>query len=120
MQRLLLLSAFCILALTACKKEVATAKVTYTVHEVSAASPAMFSVEYTGTSGTVATTSSSEDWDSGILQLEQGKTVIMKVSCNEPSYQYSLSIFVNGNLWKTGTLSSPNGEVTISGEIPGD
>jgi hypothetical protein len=118
MKRFLLL---CIvpLLLYGCTKEKPVAEVVYALHETSPAAP-QYGIEYTNdqTGGTMVTSYSSANYASGKIVLKQGQYVSMKVTCSDPSYNFSLSIFVNGNLWKTGTLNAPGGSVTISGNIP--
>lgn len=119
MKRYLFLCALLTIFFSGCKKEVPTSEVYYTLNETSTAAP-QYGIEYTSdqAGGTTVTSYSSANYTSGKVTLKQGQFISMKVTCNEPVYNFALSIFVNGNLWKTGTLNSPGGSVTVSGNIP--
>lgn len=117
----LLLIGMSVFGFSGCKKEVAPANVTYSVYEVSAGTPE-YGIEYTSdkAGGTMVTSYNTEHYSSGKIELEQGQFISLKVTCTAPVYELQLSIFVNGNLWKTGELNSPTSSVTVSGNIPQD
>lgn len=98
-----------------------TTEVTYTVHENSQAVPS-YSIEYTSDEGGGTTLGSNNDnyWTSNKLTLTKGQYAYLKVTCTEPEFTLSLNIFVNGNLWKTTSISNPTTTVTLSGNLPSD
>jgi hypothetical protein len=120
MNRIVYISVFIALAFTACKKEIPTSNVTYSITETSAASPA-YDIIYTSdkAGGQMVTQYNTPNYSSGKIELEQGQFISMTVSCNEPVYTLSCNIFINGNLWKSTSFSS-GGEVTLSGTIPAE
>lgn len=112
---------FCLaLSFTACKKEIPTSSVTYSISETSAAAPA-YDIIYTmdKAGGQMVTQYNTPNYSSGKIELEQGQHISMTVSCNEPTYTLNCNIFVNGNLWKSASFSS-GGSVTLSGTLPAE
>ena len=112
---------FVTLLFSACKKEDMTAEVTYTVHENSQSAPS-YTIEYTSDEGGGTTLGSNNDdyWSSAKLPLTKGQYAYLKVTCADPEFILSLNIFVNGNLWKSTSISNPNTTVTLSGNVPSD
>ena len=121
MKRLLFLCALTVFLFSGCKKEPSTAEVVFALHETSTAAP-QYGIQYTNdqSGGTMVTSYSTANYSSGKIVLKQGQFVSMTVTCSDPAYSFSISIFVNGNLWKTGTLNAPGGSATVSGNIPLD
>ncbi len=106
------------LSFTACKKEVPTSEVVYSITETSAASPAydiMFTNDHAG--GQMVTQYSTPTYSSGKITLKQGQYISFTVGCTQPVFTLNCNIFINGNLWKNASFSS-NGPVTLSGNIP--
>lgn len=120
MNRLALFAFFAVM-LIGCEKRTPTSEVTFSVSETSQANPA-FNIEYTSDRAGGTTIGSNNDnyWTSGKLVLEQGQYASLTVRCTEPIYQMSLSIFVNGNLWKTASLANPTPSASVNGYIPAE
>jgi hypothetical protein len=112
---------FAALLFSACKKEDMTAEVTYSVHETSQAAPS-YAIEYTSDEGGGTTLASNNDnaWASNKIILTKGQFAYLKVTCTEPEFTLSLNIFVNGNLWKSTSISNPTTTITLSGNVPSD
>lgn len=119
MKQIYMLLFFAVL-LFGCRK-VPTSEITYSVSETSQANPS-FNLEYTSdqSGGTTIGSNNDNSWSSGKLILEQGQYVSLTVSCSEPVYQLSLSIFVNGNLWKNTSLNNPTPATSVSGYLPAE
>jgi hypothetical protein len=41
------------------------------------------------------------------------------VSSTSSQYNYTVTIYVDGGIWKQTQLQNPQGSVTLSGDIPG-
>jgi hypothetical protein len=111
---------FLALAFTACKKEIPTSDVVYSITETSSASPAydiVFTNDVAG--GQMVTQYNTPSYSSGKIELQQGQNISMRVSCSAPLYSLNCNIFINGNLWKSGSFSS-GGELVLSGQIPAE
>ena len=108
-----------ILLLMGCEREIPTAEVTYSIFENSSANPS-FSIEYTSDQAGGTTIGSNNDnyWTSGKLILKQGQFISLKTTCTEPIFDLQLFIFINGNQWKSVSVSNPTNTITLSGEIP--
>lgn len=119
MKRIAVFALLLAFATSGCKKEIPTAEVVYSISESSAATP-QYGIEYTNdqSGGTMVTQYGTNTYSSGKIVLKQGQFISMKITCSEPVYALNCSIFVNGNLWKTGTLTSPDGSLILSGEVP--
>lgn len=119
MKRALPFLLLVLFAFAGCKKETPTVEVTYSISERSAATPA-YNIEYTSdqSGGTTVTSYNTASYSSGRITLKQGQFISMKVTCSDPTYELFCTIFVNGNTWKTGTLNSPSGSLTLSGNLP--
>jgi len=104
-----------------CTKEVPTSEVTFTVTEVSPDQPT-YGIEYTSDqSGSTAVASrDGTNYSSGKIVLKQGQFISMKTTCAAPVFALRLSIFINGNLWKTGEMNNPTSSFTLSGDIPSE
>lgn len=120
MIRLAIILLFSIV-LTGCEKKVPTLEVTFSVRETSQANPA-FSFEYTSdlSGGTTIGSNNDDYWTSGEIVLEQGQYASLTVNCTEPTYQMTLTILVNGHIWKTTTLANPTPSVVVSGYLPAE
>lgn len=120
MKRLAIFAFFAIF-LIGCEKRTPTSEVTFSVYETSQDNPE-FSIEYTSDRAGGTTIGSNNDnyWTSGKLILEQEQYASLTVSCTAPIYQMNLSIFVNGNLWKTTSLANPAPSASVSGHIPAE
>jgi hypothetical protein len=120
MKPILLSFIVCAVLLCGCQKKALTSEVVYYITETSAATPA-YEIMYTNdiAGGQIVTSYNTNTYSSGKITLEQGQFITMKVSCTEPVYTLNCSIFINGNLWKTGSLNS-GGSLTLSGEIPAE
>lgn len=120
MKLVVYICVFVALAFTACKKEIPTSEVVYSISESSAASPT-YDIIYTNdvAGGEMVTQYSTSTYSSGKIVLEQGQFISMKVVCAAPVYNLNCSIFINGNLWKTASFST-GGELVLSGEIPAE
>jgi hypothetical protein len=120
MKPIVYICVFLAFAFTACKKEVPTSDVTYSITETTAAAPA-YDIIYTNdvAGGQMVTQYNTPTYSSGKITLEQGQHISMTVSCNDPVYTLNCSIFINGNLWKSASFSS-GGTITLSGEIPAE
>src|ERR1041385_371601 len=121
MKRLAVFVLLSAAAFSSCKKEEATANVTFEVREISQATPA-YTVEFTNdkSGSTMVSGSSSSSFSSGILELLQGEYVKLKVSCSDPTFELHLYIYVNGNLWKTASMSDPTASVMLDGNVPAE
>lgn len=119
MKHLLFLCALTVFLFCGCTKVNPTSEVVFAVHETSTAAP-QYGIQYTNdqSGGTMVTSYATANYSSGKIVLKQGQFASMTVTCSDPTYNFSLSIFVNGNLWKTGTLNAPGGSATVSGTIP--
>lgn len=108
-----------VVLLAACKRESETRAVTVKVVDQSGSSPSCV-VTYTstasGTSAVVATSATS--WSSPTLMYEPGQSMTVKVASNSPDYNYKVTIYVDGGIWKQGLLQEPQGELLMSGDIP--
>lgn len=112
---------FFAVVLIGCEKKVPTLEVTFSVNETSQANPE-FTIEYTSDriGGTTIGSNNDDYWTSGKIVLEQGQYASLTVNCTEPEYQMSLTIFVNGHIWKTTTLANPTPSASVSGYLPAE
>lgn len=115
---LLLIVAF---ALASCKKDDPSteAHVAYTVKETTLNTPT-YSVSYTADGkatkqlgGLTAST-----WNSETVFLKRGDFVSFNVTSSDPAGDFTLYVYLNGVLWETADMHNPNGNVTISGNLP--
>jgi hypothetical protein len=121
MKRLLPFLLLAASGFSACEKEMPVSEVVYSITETSAAAPS-YGIEYTNdqAGGTAVTSYNTSSYSSGKIKLRQGQFISMKVSCTDPTYELRCSIFINGNLWKTGSIEAPDGSITLSGDIPAE
>lgn len=100
-----------------CKKETIEQKFTFSVSETSADSPS-YNITYTSdkSGGTTMVNSSAASWNSGVVVLEPGQFVSMKVDCTAPLFDIKLSVFINGYLWESKEMHNPTSSKTISGK----
>ncbi|MCA6361596.1 MAG: hypothetical protein IM638_01030 [Bacteroidetes bacterium] len=106
-----------VIAFTACKRDNSRM---VTVNVKQASGSATCTISYTqNVAGTeVQTTSSATSWTSPVRRAEPGEFMKAKVSSTSPQYSFLVTIYVDGGIWKQGTLQSPQGEIVLSGEIP--
>jgi hypothetical protein len=99
-----------------CKKETIEQKFVFSVRETSADSPS-YNITYTSdkSGGTTTVSSSGATWSSGVVILEPGQFITMKVDCTAPLFDITFSVFINGFLWESRIMHNPNPSMTISG-----
>ena len=116
MKRLLFLPVL-LLLLAGCSKE-EPLKVVYSVAENSQATPEYY-ITYTSdrAGGTTIKASSGEHWDSGQITCDPGQTISMKVECNDPTFDLTFKILVNGFEWKSDHFTNPSPSGTIGGTL---
>jgi len=110
-----------LLFLLACKKDdpATEARVTYIVKETTQDVPT-YAVTYTADGkvtkqlgGLTAST-----WESEVVHLKRRDFVSFNVQSTSPSGEFMLYVYLNGVLWESKPMSNPNGNVTISGDLP--
>lgn len=106
-----------VVAFTACKRD-NSRMVTVNVKQASGAATCTISYTQNATGTEVQTTSSSTNWTSPVRRAEPGEFMKAKVSSTSPQYSFLVTIYVDGGIWKQGTLQSPQGELVLSGTIP--
>lgn len=120
MKKLLLLPLI-LLVLSACKKEdpSTVANVTYAVRVTSQDNPT-YSVSYTADGKATKTLGgiTVQDWSSETVHLKRGDFVSFNVSSSSPSGDFTLFVYLNGVLWESKPMHNPNGNATISGDLP--
>ncbi|TND08705.1 MAG: hypothetical protein FD123_1921 [Bacteroidetes bacterium] len=120
MKRLLILFAIP-LFLSSCKKDdpATEARVSYSVKETSQDTPT-YSVSYTADGKATKSVGglSSSQWDSETVHLKRGDFVSFNVSSSSPDGDFILYVYLNGVLWESKEMHNPNGNVTISGDLP--
>jgi hypothetical protein len=116
MFRQLLAAIFILFLFGNCQKDDPETKITYSVKEFSADSPS-FNMTYTSDKSGATTTgnSSASAWTSNGIILRKGQFVSLTVDCSAPLYDFTLYIYVDGNLWQKKDMNNPEGSVTISG-----
>lgn len=121
MNRIATIFVFAVILFSGCLKKDPTSEVTFSVRETSLDNPP-FTLEYTSDKAGGTTIGSNNDnyWTSGKVILEQGQYISLKVSCSEPLYALDLYIYINGNLWKTASLTNPTPYTSVSGYVPAE
>jgi hypothetical protein len=116
MIRLATISFLILFLFGSCKKNKPEMSISYKVTESSVDSPA-FSITYTSdkTGASTQATSTADSWNSGGIILEEGQFVNMTVDCHDPLYNFVVTVYKNGGIWKRTNLSNPTGSVTLSG-----
>ncbi|MCU0435648.1 MAG: hypothetical protein MUC87_19465 [Bacteroidia bacterium] len=107
-----------LLAFTACKRDTSR-MVTVNVKQASGSATCLISYTQNATGTEVQTTSSATNWTSPVRHAEPGEFMKVKVSSSSPQYAFTVTIYVDGGIWKQEVLENPRSEVVLSGEIPG-
>ena len=117
MKRLTFFLPLLFLLFAGCSKE-EPLKVVYTIDENTQATPEYY-ITYTSdrAGGTTIKASSSDHWSSGEIMCGQGQTISMKVECNDPTFDITFKILVNGFEWKADRFTNPAPSGTVSGTL---
>jgi hypothetical protein len=108
-----------LLVLFGCRRD-ETRSVTVNVKQATGGSATCI-VSYTAneTGTETVTSTSAQNWSSPVRRAEPGEFMKVTVSSTSSQYDYTVTIYVDGGIWKQTQLQNPQGSVTLSGDIPG-
>ncbi len=108
-----------LLVIAGCRRD-ETRSVTVNVKQATGGSASCvisYTANETGTE--TVTSTSAQNWSSPVRRAEPGEFMKVTVSSTSPQYDYTVTIYVDGGIWKQTELQNPQGNVTLSGDIPG-
>ncbi|MGL5888969.1 MAG: hypothetical protein ACRC3B_03750 [Bacteroidia bacterium] len=108
-----------LLILAGCRRDVSRS-VTVNVKQATGGTASCiinYTANETGTEAVIS--SSAQNWSSPVRTAEPGEFMKVTVITTSPQYNYTVTVYVDGGIWKQSQLQNPQGSVTLSGDIPG-